>query len=263
VPRRLAAAALLAAALAGCAAPAERLARHAARLGFERSVVRGTEFEHVVYAPPARPGRTLHVYLDGDGIPWEAGRPASDPTPRRPLVLDLMARDPAPTVYLGRPCYHGATQGCTSYLWNEARYSGRVIASLAAAVGRLAQSRARIVLVGHSGGGTLAVLLASRVPRVAAVVTIAANLDTDAWADVHRLPRLTASLNPAREPPLPSHVAQHHYAGTDDRIVPPAIPARVAPPGTLRVVAGQGHACGWTGLWPSILDSLAGALTEP
>src|SRR6266545_4164343 len=91
---------LVIALLGGCAGPSERFAAR----------VEGEGFAHVVYRPAGlRPdgGRVLHIYLDGDGTPWERGRPAPDPTPRAPLVLRLMALDPAPRVYLGRPCYHG------------------------------------------------------------------------------------------------------------------------------------------------------------
>src|SRR5215468_1612802 len=87
--------------LGGCAGPAERFADRASALGFDASRVEGDGFAHVVFRPATpRPngGRVLHVYLDGDGTPWEYGRPAADPTPRDPLVLRLMSLDRAPSV---------------------------------------------------------------------------------------------------------------------------------------------------------------------
>ena len=79
-----------------------------------------------------------------------------------------------------------------------------MVASLAAALRRLVAVGGfeRVLLFGHSGGGVLAVLLAPRVPETAGLVTVAANLDIDRWADLHGYPRLHQSLNPARQPPL-------------------------------------------------------------
>src|SRR5712692_3248183 len=204
--------------LGGCAGPAERFAERAATLGFGAARVEGEGFAHVVYrsaGPRPDGGRVLHVYLDGDGTPSERGRPAADPTPRDPLVLRLMALDPAPSAYLGRPCYHGlaATPPCAPALWTDARYSDAVVVSLAAAARRLLAmtGHTEIVWLGYSGGGTLAMLLAARMAETASVVTVAANLDVDGWADLHGYSRLAGSLSPARRPPLPPRIYQRHY----------------------------------------------------
>jgi len=223
-------------------------------------VVTGDGFPHLVLSSPRASGRALHVYLDGDGTPEAGGHPTADPTPRDPLVLDLMALDGLPAVYVGRPCYHGlATAACTPALWTSARYSESVVASMAAAVRRVVDARGvtQVTWIGYSGGGVLAVLLATRVPQTVGVVTIAANLDIDAWSDHHGTPRLSASLNPARQPaPAPS-VHQRHYAGGRDTTVPASITRQGAPPGAhLIVIADYDHRCCWITLWPTILGAL-------
>ena len=77
----------------------------------------------------------LHVYLDGDGTPMLGSYPAADPTPRDPLVLDLMALDSTPSIYVGRPCYHGLSGApCSPSLWTSGRYSEPVVASMAAGI---------------------------------------------------------------------------------------------------------------------------------
>jgi pimeloyl-ACP methyl ester carboxylesterase len=248
--------------LGGCAGPAERFDERASALGFGASRVEGEGFAHVVYRPAGpRPDgdRVLHVYLDGDGTPWERGRPAADPTPREPLVLRLMALDPAPSVYLGRPCYHGlaAAPRCAPALWTDARYSEVVVVSMAAAVRRLLSvtGHAEIVWLGYSGGGTLAMLLAARLPETVGVVTVAANLDVDGWADLHGHSRLVGSLSSARCPPLPPRIYQRHYAGGRDQVVPPGIIAGGGVlPETLRVIPEYDHVCCWVELWPRVLD---------
>ena len=251
--------------LGGCRSPAGKFDQTAASLGLQRDVVMGTGFQHVLFWRNGWPNRTLHVYLGGDGTPVNAGRPAKDPTPRNPLMLRLMRLDPDPAVYVGRPCYHGlaGTAGCSGDLWTTARYSESVVSSLAAAIRRIMMSRGyeRISLFGHSGGGTLAMLLAERFPEVRAIVTIAANLDIDAWADHHGQNRLTASLNPAARLPLRTGILERHYAGSRDRIVPANLTALGVrePNAELIVIDGYDHVCCWTELWPTILADIAAA----
>ncbi|HEU4370967.1 MAG TPA: hypothetical protein VFV05_22330 [Methylomirabilota bacterium] len=249
----------------GCRSASERFLGLAVARSLRAELVTGAGFRHLVLSRDRAAGRRLHVYLDGDGTPGLGGLPAADPTPRDPLVLDLLALDPAPAVYLGRPCYHGlgTEPACAPALWTSARYSEPVVASLAAAARRLLAERGaeRVVWLGYSGGGALAVLVAARVPETAGVITVAANLDVDAWAEQQRSRPLVGSLNPARQPPLPSRVYQRHYAGALDRTVPAAITRQGAAAGAdVIVVPGYDHRCCWTALWPSVLADLARGL---
>ena len=263
--RLLALAVLLAVLLAGgCAGPSERFARDAERRGLVSRTVTGDGFDHVVFARPDAPASgPLHFYLEGDGTPYAGRRPAADPTPRRPVMLDLLARDPARAVLLGRPCYHGMVLPpvCTAALWTEARYGEAVVRSLAAAARGLltASGAAELVLIGHSGGGTLAMLLAERLEETVAVVTLAGNLDVDAWTTHHGLPPLTESLDPSTRPPLARAIQQLHLAGGRDRVVPPAISAAALAAQGLpapKVFPTFDHACCWHEVWPEVLDQV-------
>jgi pimeloyl-ACP methyl ester carboxylesterase len=250
-------------ALSACVAPAERTDETAAAAGFTRQVIQGTEFRHVVYRNHASAsGRGLHVYIDGDGTPYlDRWTVALDPTPRRPLMLQLMMLDPAAAAYVGRPCYSGLARDppCTPLDWTYHRYAPRVVDSLARAVATLvaASGADYVELYGHSGGGTLAVLLARQVPDVRRVVTLAGNLDTDAWADLHGYQRLSGSRNPVQLGPLPAAVEQRHYAGADDTVVPAATVAEAArqlgSTAGVEVLPAVTHLDGWEAAWPGIL----------
>lgn len=246
--------------MVACSSPAKQFDDTATSLGLQREVVTGTTFQHVLFWRNGGPNRTLHVYLDGDGTPVQAGKPTRDPTPRDPLMLRLLALDPGPAVYVGRPCYHGlaGTPACANDLWTDARYSERVVFSMAAAIREIVSSRGykRISFFGHSGGGTLAMLLAERFPATRTIVTIAANLDIDAWRDHHDQPRLTPSLNPASRPPLRDSVLQRHYVGDRDKIVPATLEVR-GPKAKFIIIDGYDHVCCWTEMWPSILADVA------
>jgi len=226
-------------------------------------VVTGTAFQHVVFRRAGEPSTALHVYLDGDGTPWRRGEPSPDPTPANALVLDLMALDPTPSLYVGRPCYLGlaGSPPCSSALWTSRRYSAEVVASMEAVVrGALREGGfERLAWLGHSGGGTLAVLLAPRFPETTDVVTIAANLDIDAWTDLHGHARLDGSRNPARLPPLPPAIRQRHYVGARDRLVPPQVTARgPIPRDSIVVIQGYDHVCCWKSMWRDVLAGLEG-----
>jgi len=231
----------------------------------ERAFVAGDGFEHLIFRRGdwKRPG-PIHVYLEGDGLPWVTRTAiARDPTPRNPLALRLMASDPAPSIYLGRPCYHGLADapGCSPWLWTHGRYSEEVARSMTAALRRaLGRDTDReITLIGYSGGGVLAMLIAARVEQVTRVVTVAANLDINAWARHHGYSRLRGSINPATQPPLPSRVRQIHLAGGRDVRVPPDLSQPVAnrqPDADFFVFPEYDHLCCWERDWPSILARL-------
>lgn len=249
--------------LLACTPAAVRVDRQAAELGLTRRIVQGEGFAHVVYEKAGGTrASALHVYLEGDGTPWIRERwIATDPTPRNPLMLRLMALDPGERVYLGRPCYHGlaAMPSCTPELWTFGRYSAPVVDSMVTAVRKLLAERGNpaLYLFGHSGGGTLAMLLAERLANTRAVVTLAGNLDIEAWARHHHYTPLVGSLNPAHRPPLAPTVQQLHLVGTDDRLIPPALAdGAVARRANSRVVTIKDftHTCCWEAVWPAVLE---------
>lgn len=211
----------------------------------------------------------LHVYLEGDGQPWLRGRwPATNPSSRQMMALQLMLLDSNPSLYLNRPCYghRQMPRNCLSTLWTDGRYSAQVVATMATALEELGQKYPgkRLVLIGHSGGGTLAMLLAQELENVAAVVTLAANLDHRAWTDTHGYLPLVRSLNPAQQPPLPTGILRWHLAGGKDLQVPARITEEVAgrdPAARFILHPDFDHTCCWQRIWPELLRTLQHQLT--
>lgn len=250
--------------LASCAASPDRLARE---FGFRKINLQGLAHEHIAFENRAVADEPcLHVYLEGDGTPWlNRTRIATDPTPRNPLMLRLMALDSKPSLYLGRPCYLGlsGTRSCSRVLWTERRFSAEVVDSMARALQNYLASRrfSKLVFLGHSGGGTLAILLASRFPATVAVVTLAGNLDTDRWTEYHRYSTLNGSLNPARLAPLAYSIKELHFVGREDtNVLPEFILPRKDSRAEIEVTVLEDfdHACCWEEVWPSILQRVEG-----
>lgn len=249
--------------LQACATPAQLLRREAANLGFAPLTLTGNGFRLTAfYKASAHPGQVLHVYLEGDGLPWwSRTRVASDPTPRNPLMLRLMAMDETPSLYLGRPCYNGHAQdpGCTPLLWTHRRYAPEVVGSMAAALWAFLQKNPHtgLTFFGHSGGGALALLLAGRFRATEAVITLAGNLDIDAWADYHGYSRLEGSLNPAHS--QSTGFREFHYLGEKDERVPPSVFLPLLEKrrnAHVTVVQNIEHGCCWESLWPEMLHAL-------
>jgi dienelactone hydrolase len=249
--------------LCACATPSQRFADEARSFGFQSAIVAGDRFRHVVYFAQAdEPAAALHVYIEHDGTPWlDQTHIAADPTPRSPLALELMARDGGPRLLLGRPCYFETRNDarCSILSWTHRRYAPEVVESMAAALRSFLAVHPfpRVVLIGYSGGGTLAWLIASHVPQTSAVITIAANLDTDAWTTLHGYSPLTGSLNPALQPPLPPRVREIHFVGGRDANVPRAVTMAFAArhPGAEVVDLPRfDHRCCWIERWPRLLS---------
>jgi pimeloyl-ACP methyl ester carboxylesterase len=249
-------------ALAGCATPAERFDRRATALGLHAASLPGDGFNHRAYMAGLQPGSTtLHVYIEHDGTPWiNFSRVSDDPTPRIPFALELMAKDSGPRLFLGRPCYFEPREDsrCNPLLWTRERYSAAVVASMVAALrGFLAgHPHPNVVLIGYSGGGTIAWLMAARIPEATRVVTVAANLDVDEWSRIHDYSPLRGSLNPALAPALAPAIEQLHFVGgRDTNVTLPVLTsfARRHPEARVIEIAEFDHRCCWIERWPQLL----------
>ncbi|HTE40235.1 MAG TPA: alpha/beta hydrolase [Steroidobacteraceae bacterium] len=258
--------------LGACATQA--VARFATSEGFTTQLVEGKGFQHQVsWRTKGTPTAVLWVFIEGDGKPWSDDSQTinDDPSPRSTLAFQLAGQTDGAVLYLGRPCYFSARSDtrCSKEIWSSDRFSNDVVVSmneaLRAMIAQLQSKRA--ILVGHSGGGTLAALMASDLIAAdsppAALVTIAGNLDVEAWTSHHGYLPLTGSRNPAREAPLPATVPQFHLIGVKDTNVTVDMNARyfarVADTSVWRESRFD-HSCCWALDWPHFRRRIERAL---
>lgn len=143
--------------------------------------------------------------------------------------MQLATLDPNPNVvYLARPCQYSPQDlktVCTNKYWSLARYSQEVVNALDNAVSQIKQqcNAKQINLIGYSGGGTLAVLIAAQRPDIASIRTIAGNLDLNTMDKIHSTTPLSESLDPISVAKKICHIPQLHFVGGKDHIVPEII----------------------------------------
>lgn len=240
----------------------------AATAGWQAFDINADPFVLRAYAPATFPAsETLTLYIEGDGQAWSSSdRPSRDPTPTKPLALQLAIRYPAQSAaaYLARPCQYvqaEARRGCDSAYWTNKRFAPEVIAATRHVVDQLKQRSGakHLVLVGYSGGGAVAALVAAQREDVVRLVTIAGNLDHVAWSAQHRVTPLKGSLNPVDAWPALQHIPQLHLVGANDPVMPESI-ARAyrahfpeSAPIQIHVIPGFDHHCCWVEQWPALL----------
>lgn len=263
--------------LAGCLGvpptPEERQAyadRLAAAASWQKQNISTQRFSLVAYAPSNRQKTSvLTVYIEGDGLAWlTKSTISSNPTPLRPLALELAMQHPTGmAAYLARPCQYVQdlrAQNCGKTYWTEGRFAEEVIASSQEAINQLKQQfgASELQLVGYSGGGAIAALVAAGRNDVNYLITVAGNLDPAAWSREHRISPLSHSLSPADAWPALQNIPQVHFIGGQDPVMGKAIaesyrsrfPEHNQP--VLRIINDFNHTCCWVEAWPALLNSL-------
>jgi alpha/beta hydrolase fold len=221
--------------------------------------VEAGRFLRMYVKAPLPASAEITVYIEGDGARWRAADlPPADPTPENPLALRLAIADPGPAVaYIGRPCQYldeEALADCDPNLWVGGRFSEAAVAMVDRAVDALvARTGARrLTLIGHSGGGAMAALVAARRRDVACFASIASPLDTTAWTQSIGVSPLRTSLNPADQAARLASIPQVHFTGAEDETVPPNSIARYlkSVPAAREVrIAGFDHDRYWVRDW--------------
>lgn len=169
----------------------------------------------------------VSVYIEGDGFAYITPRRLSpDPTPLTPTALILASVDPAESVvYLARPCQFvdlRKERNCLGKYWSSHRFAEEVISSYDQVLNRVKKSgrETRFHLVGYSGGGAVAVLLAARRDDIESVRTVAGYLDHVALNEAKGVAPLWGSLDPIKKASSLVGVPQVHYSGGRDKLIP-------------------------------------------
>ena len=216
-------------------------------------------------------GEVLTVFVEGDGNAWSSrSRPSPDPTPKNPLALKLalLGDGNARIAYMARPCQFEARAwpGCTPNLWTHERYGPESLAAMSGALDVIKGEGEQVLIVGYSGGGVMAALLAATRDDVVGFITVAANLDTQAWTELHRVSPLEGSLVPLAYGECLAKIPQVHLVGGRDDIVPPRITdsylRKVAISGQMHRItqAEFDHHCCWVREWPTLHARAMGQL---
>jgi hypothetical protein len=240
---------------------ADQLAEQA---GWEKLLIPTDKFILSAYVPKSKATtEILTVYIEGDGLAWlSSSLPSDDPTPRNPVGLELALRHPQGlAAYLARPCqYVEDSKNCRQTYWTGGRFAPEVIEASNQAISILKKrvGADKLVLVGYSGGGAVAALVAARRKDIVQLVTVAGNLDHRAWTSMHHVPALEESLNPADEWQALQQIPQKHFVGAKDEVVSLDVAKSYASRFPLDqrpeiiTIPDFNHACCWVEKWNSI-----------
>ncbi|HQQ74947.1 MAG TPA: alpha/beta hydrolase [Pseudomonadales bacterium] len=262
----------LSAILAGCTAqnntlsPSDRtanitdMAKHA---GWQRKDLKAGEFILASFSPSQlSESNTLTVYIEGDGLAWQSSyRPSEDPTPINPVALKLALTDNHPAIiYLGRPCQYQAHPNCTSDYWLSKRFAPEVVQGYQDVLNTIKEKNHQLqfVLIGFSGGGAIATLLAEQRNDIKLLVTVAGNLDHQYWTEQHNITPLTGSMNPVDYCGALRNTRQIHFIGENDTIITSETSSKFfncigsTDNITIRNIQNFDHHCCWENQWPQL-----------
>lgn len=256
-------------------APPETRAMYTAHLakkaGWKEHAIHTSQFTLKAYGSSALSKKTefLTIYIEGDGLAWlSEDRPSDNPTPNVPTGLEMAIKDQQnyPIAYIARPCqfvFNEEWRSCRQDYWTNLRFSSDVINTMNQAVDYLKKHyhAKKILLIGYSGGGTIATLLSAKRTDVIQLITVAAILDTDYWVNQENLTPLFGSLNPADEWENLVSIPQTHWVGGKDNVVRNEVafsyakhfPASNKP--KIIVIPDFDHTCCWATNWMALLSS--------
>lgn len=237
----------------------------AGKAGLTKEYIKAGDFTLMTYQRFNKRSDSISIYIEGDGRAWETKhRLSEDPTSSNPVALRLAAVDPADNiVYIARPGQYSLSgiPECDSKYWSGRRFAPEVIESIDKVIDIVKErSGAKYLeLIGYSGGGAIAVLVAAKRLDVVALRTVAGNLNTSAWCTYHRISQLDGSMNPIDVARKVAHIPQRHFVGSIDKIVPFSIAdSFVRMEGDknderISIVDGVSHNDGWHKHWRELL----------
>ena len=204
--------------------------------------------------------KQMVVYIEGDGMAWiSRDQLSSNPTPVQPIALKLASIDTNVNVlYIARPCQYLWPQKmnrCSSRYWSDKRGSEEVISSINQAISIVKQKQniSSIRLIGYSGGGGIAALIADRRADVNEFVSVSGNLNYKLFTQTHDLSPMNGSIDPITVANQIGSIPQIHYVGADDKIIPKQIALSFSD--KVKVINDVSHD-NWPDKWAQILRTI-------
>ena len=229
---------------------------------FSKVLIKSGKFTLTTYQKIKDPKGIVVFYIEGDGFAFvDSNRISHNPTPLRPMLLELATLDNRDNiVYLARPCQYTdlkLDKACTNYYWTCARMSKDIVISITGVIQQIAQNR-EVSLVGFSGGGGIAILVAPYISKLKNIITIAGNLDIEAFADSHNAIKMSNSFNPLAFVNYVKNIPQIHISGSQDKVVPSLIAQKftkkIGKCAKHIVVHNATHGNGWSNVWQKFTD---------
>ncbi|MCG7780603.1 alpha/beta fold hydrolase [Lelliottia amnigena] len=253
--------------LAGCVSDdsritAKEIAQHS-RLS--RDDIQTNPFLIATWSRITAPVHSLRVYIEGDGFAWKSRtQPSDDPTPRKPIGLTLAATDKNQNVlYIARPCQFigpPLPAHCDKRVWTSDRFSPSVIDAMNDALSQFVKQYpgVKLELIGYSGGGNIAAILAERRTDVRSLRTVAGNLDVAYVNAIHHVSAMPDAVSAIDRASALRTMPQLHFSGDADKTVTPEVAQRFqrAVGGTcsqVDIVSNMTHGSDWAAIWPQLL----------
>jgi hypothetical protein len=151
-----------------------------------------------------------------------------------------------------------------SKIWRNGHLAEQVYASINRALDHVIAivPRPRLNLVGYSGGGAIAAVLAARRRDVVSLRTIAGNLDPDGNGRTHASVPQNDFIDPMEIAPRLALLPQEHFVGEKDTLVPSFLTenfvkaiglstcAKITP------VSNATHTTGWEEAWEENVERM-------
>ncbi len=233
-----------------------------AKNGFDSQIVKAGQFWLRSYQKITNPNLPFVFYIEGDGFAFKNKYTISeDPTPKHSTMLHLAGLDyRSNIVYLARPCQYleaGAMEHCDNVYWTKKRLAPEVVDGMNEAIQSISKGQP-VDLVGYSGGGGIAVLIADRNKKVRTILTLGALLDHRLFNEQHGTKPMIGSLNPIDVAYRLRNIPQLHISGGKDVIVRPSIAdayvrAANSPCVKHKIYSDVSHDKGWEAVWKDVL----------
>ena len=265
--------------LQGCAShPLRDADAQAASAAMVRRDITAGVFRMTIYSRIRDVNQPVTVYVEGDVRGW---RPSTDPgvddTPDDYLGLRLATLDAATNVvFIARPCqFPSGDTACFDPAWESGRLADQIYRSINRAIDHavIVFPHPQIHMVGYSGGGAIAALLADRRRDVVSLRTVAGNLDPQGVERAHAANPNEDMIDPFDIAPRLAAMPQIHYVGDADDFVPPFVTENFVKAvgdayGCVQVVHAPSatHLAGWDDVWArysAVLPACAGGAARP